>query len=234
MNPSHTRPLTILITHCEPLVAQGLVSVLARHPDFEVHHKVPPLGATVDVLVTDYRQGMLQAEANQRSPQRGPLGTARVLVIGMSWREQEVRRAMEVGIKGFLVLGCDLAELSSAVRALGTGTRYFDMSVVERMAESLTREPLTVRESEVLSLLVQGQCNKSIARDLSIALGTVKSHVKAILAKLDASSRTHAASIAVQRGLVDEDADLPSSPAELGMSFQQGQVVSRRMSFAMA
>jgi two-component system NarL family response regulator len=234
MNPSNTRPLTVVVTHGEPLVAQGLASVLAQHSDFEVHHKAPPPGSTVDVLVTDYRQGMLHAEAMSRSRRRGSLRAARVLVFGLSRREQDVRRAMEVGIQGFLVLGCDLAELSSAVRALGMGTRYYDMSVVERMAESLTREPLTTREFEILRLLVQGQCNKSIARDLSIALGTVKSHVKAILGKLDASSRTHAASIAVQRGLVDQDADQPSEPVALGMSFPHGQAANRRMSFAAA
>ena len=142
MNPSNTRPLTVLVTHGEPLVAQGLASVLAQHSDFEVHYKAPPPGSTVDVLVT--------------------------------------------------------------------------------------------RESEVLTLLVQGQCNKSIARDLSIALGTVKSHVKAILGKLDASSRTHAASIAVQRGLVDQDADQPSEPVALRMSFPHGQAANRRMSFEAA
>ena len=59
MNPSKTRPLTVLVTHGEPLVAQGLASVLAQHSDFEVHYKAPPPGSTVDVLVTDYRQGML-------------------------------------------------------------------------------------------------------------------------------------------------------------------------------
>lgn len=47
-----------------------------------------------------------------------------------------------------------------------------------------------------------GQCNKSIARDLRIAVGTVKAHVKAIMSKLEASSRTQAVSVAVQRGLV--------------------------------
>jgi DNA-binding NarL/FixJ family response regulator len=70
------------------------------------------------------------------------------------------------------------------------------------MADSLTREALTAREAEVLDLLACGQCNKSIARQLDIAVGTVKAHVKAIMAKLDASSRTQAVSVAAQRGLV--------------------------------
>ena len=62
---------------------------------------------------------------------------------------------------------------------------------------------LTSREDEVLRLLAKGLSNKSIARELDIAAGTVKVHVKSIMSKLDASSRTEAASIATARGLVD-------------------------------
>jgi DNA-binding NarL/FixJ family response regulator len=70
---------------------------------------------------------------------------------------------------------------------------------------------LTEREIEILSSLNAGESNKEIARRLHIELGTVKSHVSAIMTKLDASSRTQAASIAVTRGLVDpsELAPLP-------------------------
>jgi len=201
---THQRPFHVVVSHAEPLVAQGLAAVLAQHVDLHVHLAPPSADVKVDVLVTDFRQGM--AHAMQREPLRGPLSQARVLVLGLSCREHELRRAMEIGIQGFLVLGCALEEIAAAVRALGMGTRYYDMSVIERVAESMTREPLTGRESEVLSRVVQGKCNKSIARDMSIALGTVKSHVKAILEKLDASSRTHAASIAMQRGLIEGDA----------------------------
>ena len=71
------------------------------------------------------------------------------------------------------------------------------------MADSLTRATLTSRETEVLSLVAAGQPNKIIARQLRIELGTVKSHMSAIMAKLGASSRTHAARIAASRGLVE-------------------------------
>jgi DNA-binding NarL/FixJ family response regulator len=72
------------------------------------------------------------------------------------------------------------------------------------MADSVAQESLTPRETDVLMLLAQGLDNKSISARLQIALGTVKSHVKAVLEKLAASSRTQAVATAHQRGLVDQ------------------------------
>jgi two-component system NarL family response regulator len=72
------------------------------------------------------------------------------------------------------------------------------------MADSLTRASLTSREIEVLQLVVTGESNKAIARHLHIELGTVKSHMSAIMTKLDATSRTQAAGIATTRGLVED------------------------------
>ncbi|MBM5802467.1 MAG: response regulator transcription factor [Cyanobacteria bacterium K_DeepCast_35m_m2_023] len=62
---------------------------------------------------------------------------------------------------------------------------------------------LSPREREVLSLLAQGQNNADIAAALVIALDTVKTHVRNLLLKLGARGRTHAAVLAIERGLVD-------------------------------
>ena len=166
----------------------------------------PPL---VDVIVTDYQRGLAHlAEARCHALPRA-VASARVLVVSMVDRETEVRRALESGVYGFLVLGSPINELAAGVQTVGHGGRYLSQSVVERMAESLTREALTAREAEVLRLVARGACNKSIARELEIAVGTVKAHMKAIMSKLDASSRTQAASIAARRGLVDLAVQLP-------------------------
>jgi two-component system NarL family response regulator len=76
------------------------------------------------------------------------------------------------------------------------------------LTQVVVRARLTSREGEVLCLLAKGMSNKSIARVLDIADGTVKSHVKSIMSKLGASCRTEAASIATERGLVD----VPETP----------------------
>ena len=82
------------------------------------------------------------------------------------------------------------------------GSRYFSTAVAQTIADGMGREALTPRESDVLDLLVDGHCNKAIAQSLAIAVGTVKAHVKAILEKLGARSRTHAVVVAAARGLI--------------------------------
>ena len=203
MNFNDHHPINVLVMHAEPLIAVGLAAALRQSPGFSVHVQGgddPPAEA-IDVVVTDYRDGVRLACANGSRAQS--LKAARVLVMTTYDREHEVRLALEAGVHGYLLLGCPIPELIDSVSALGRGSRYLCLAVAQRMAESLTREALTPRETDVLKLLARGQCNKSIAKQLAIAVGTVKVHVKAIMGKLDASSRTQAASVAAQRGLID-------------------------------
>ena len=92
--------------------------------------------------------------------------------------------------------------LMAAVRSVGSGRPHFCIGAAPRLAQSLMRAPLTPRETEVLRLMALGLPNKRIASRLAIALGTVKAHNQAILAKLEARSRTEATAIAEQRGLL--------------------------------
>ena len=99
--------------------------------------------------------------------------------------------------------------------ALANGGRYLSRGVAQRMVDSLTDESLTSREIQVLQLVVAGESNNAIARWLQIGVGTVKSHMNAIMTKLDARSRTQAAAIAVTRGLVGER--MPISPGSFSL-----------------
>jgi two-component system NarL family response regulator len=82
--------------------------------------------------------------------------------------------------------------------------RYLSAELSRCVADSFTRIGLTSRETDVLQLLAQGQCNKSIARELGIGVGTVKTHVKGLFDKLGATARTHAVVLATRRGLVGD------------------------------
>ena len=210
MNSNDHDHVDVLVMHAEPLIAVGLAAALRQCPGFavQVHGGDGLPGEGVDVIVADYQDGVqLASKPGMRAPS---LKDARVLVMTTHDREHEVRLALEAGVHGYLLLGCPIQELIAGVSALARGSRYLCLAVAQRMAESLTREALTPREADVLRLLVRGQCNKSIAKQLEIAVGTVKAHVKAIMGKLDASSRTEAASVAAQRGLIDEPAADPS------------------------
>jgi DNA-binding NarL/FixJ family response regulator len=119
-------------------------------------------------------------------------------------REHDVRAAIEAGVDGYLPLACSIDELVAGLRTLGRGDRYVSQHAAQKMVDSMMRESLTMRETDVLRLVAQGQCNKSIARELDITLGTVKSHLGSIFGKLSCSSRTQAIGIAIERGLIDE------------------------------
>ncbi|MET0519630.1 MAG: response regulator transcription factor [Burkholderiaceae bacterium] len=197
----------ILILQAEPLLSIGLVTALRQQADFEVHvegaaNSGPSCPIHFDVVIADHGQGVPLAEAIRKGQAERRFRQARVLLITAKDRELDIRVAMEAGVYGYLPSNCPVAELHDCVRRLGAGSRYLSAGAAQRMADSLSYEALTLRESEVLGELARGKCNKLIAAELQISTGTVKAHLKSIYAKLQAASRTEAANIAQQRGLV--------------------------------
>ena len=198
--------VNVLLLHPDPLVRAGIVACLRPHADLEVfedgHDGVIPDAGSIAVVIADYHQA-LQLTTTADRAERGALAMASILVLTSNDREADVRRALEAGVQGYLLLGGPLSELIEAVTALAHGGRHLCRSIAQRMVESLTRASLTAREMDVLQHVAAGESNKSIARQLQIEVGTVKSHMNAILGKLKATSRTQAAAIALTRGLVE-------------------------------
>lgn len=208
MDPNAHR-IRVAVEYADPLVAIGLSTVLSQQVDIDVVGRRDGderFACTGDaqVVVTDYSGGLQRAaEGRRRDPLRErPRDPARVLVVTPHEREHEVRSALEAGVDGYIQLGCKVAELVCGVRQLARGARYISATAARRIADSMTRSALTQRELDVLRLVVHGKSNKLIALELDICVGTVKAHMKAILGKLDARTRTQAASVAVERGLV--------------------------------
>ncbi len=194
------RQLKVAISHEEPLLAMGIRASLEHEPSLELVEADAAHGfLPAQVLVTDWSGAMrwLRADPVVRDC---PLA---VLVVASHAREQPLLSALRRGLSGMLLCSCTPLELVHAIEAVGTGRNYVCVEMAQRVAANFSREPLTSREDTVLQLLARGQCNKAIASNLGIAPGTVKSHVKAILGKLAASSRTEAAHIATELGIVD-------------------------------
>ena len=202
MQVTEIRPLHILVAHAEPLLAAGLRSELSEQPGIAVLSQMPDVDRPpVDIVIADFSEGVRLCSV-PRPARPAALRDARVLIATNCEQERSVRMALRSGAFGYLQSGCGVAELVTAVRTIGLGGRHLSPGIAQRMAMSLSSKSLTDRENEVLELLTHGLCNKDIARKLGIALGTVKAHVKGIMSKLDASSRTHAACIASERGLI--------------------------------
>jgi two-component system response regulator DesR len=189
----------VRVQHADAVTSAGLRFAMRQRTDIELCEEGdgPELMGDADLTVCDYATGLALANAS-----RGGANPPRLLVLTDHAGEQQVRHALQCGVQGYLLRGTGLEDLVRAVHAVGRGQRCLSPEVAQRMADSIARDALTRREAEVLQLLAAGLGNKLIGLRLGIAPGTVKSHVKCILGKLGAASRTQAASIATQRGLV--------------------------------
>jgi DNA-binding NarL/FixJ family response regulator len=202
----------VLPLHPDPLVRAGIVASLRRHATFEVVEDgldgATPDAGPIAVVVADYHQALQLADGAVPTERRS-LAMARILALTTSDGEADIRRALHAGVHGYLLRGEPLNELIEGVTALAHGGRYLSRSIAQRLMDSLTPATLTAREMDVLQLVAAGESNKAVARELQIEIGTVKSHMNAILAKLNATSRTQAAAIARTRGLLEHRLVLP-------------------------
>jgi two-component system NarL family response regulator len=96
----------------------------------------------------------------------------------------------------------EIDEMITAVRTVARGETYYSEGLEEKLAERRSREGLSPREMEVLEKMIAGHSNKEIEGMLHMSRSTVKHHLERIFAKLDVNSRTQAATVAVQRGIV--------------------------------
>jgi len=95
-----------------------------------------------------------------------------------------------------------VCELIHAIRQVQAGARMIPGPAPLQVAERLAEQTLTAREIQVLRLVAWGNANTQVAAQLSIAVETVRMHIKNILGKLSANDRTHAVTIAVTRGIM--------------------------------
>ena len=134
---------------------------------------------------------------------RGEFLDARIIVLTTHPGDVQVSRALKAGARGYLLKGMLRKELSETIRAVYAGHKRLSSEAAAEIAEHATDSGLTPREIDVLRLVAAGNANKEIGARLSLTEVTIKSHVKNILAKLGASDRTHAVTIALKRGIID-------------------------------
>lgn len=191
--------MRVRVDHRSPVVAAGTRVMLNGAAGLSVCPCVDDeraLDENVDVVVADMDRGMQIA----RDPCAAGLrhGAPHVLVLATQPDAAAARLALQAGIQGYVCLSVHGEELIEAVRRVAGGHRYGGQTQQASLPTPQASVPLTPRESAVLDLITRGQCDKRIASALDIALPTVKTHVRNILAKLRVSSRTAAAMLAVQ------------------------------------
>ncbi len=191
--PTGTAP--VRVTHASALLAAGILATLDQRAAWR---PVPPPGRAV--LITDLQQAMR------------PQHDAAVLVVASGLTAQAVRGLLRAGVQGCISAEGSAEELLRAVDALRSGASYVCPQSSSLLAGALKPFDLTGREREVLALLCDGLGNRSIAERLCIAPGTVKCHVKALLAKTGTSQRTALAAQAIRQGWVERAAVAEPAP----------------------
>jgi two-component system NarL family response regulator len=200
--------IRVLLVDDHAIMREGLAAVL-RSQGIEVVGQAGD-GATAlslfdtvqpDVCIVDLRMSPMDgAELTEALRERDP--EARVILLTTYDTDEEVFRGLRAGAASYLLKDVDSAELVSTIRMVRGGKRVIAPAIAAKLAEHVASDVLTPRQTEVLRCLSEGKSNQEVAETLFISEGTVKAHVKAILAKLDARDRTQALMIAFRRGLL--------------------------------
>jgi DNA-binding NarL/FixJ family response regulator len=158
------------------------------------------------VVLMDLRMPRMDGtEATKRMTADYP--TVRVVILTSFGEAERVQGALAAGAAGYLLKDAEPGEVAAAIRAAAAGEVHLDSAVagqlVRRMAAPrIGLTALTPREREILALIAQGHANRTIAEKLVISERTARTHVSNVLGKLQLSSRTQAALLAIREGLI--------------------------------
>ncbi|MEA1617421.1 response regulator transcription factor [Erythrobacter sp. T5W1-R] len=198
--------IRIVIAEDQALVLGALATLLGLEGDIEIIARAGDGAAALDavrehkpdILLSDIEMpqmtGLDVAEAIAREGL-----AARVLIVTTFGRAGYLRRAMDAGVRGYLLKDTPADALAAAIRKVAAGGRAIAPELAE-LAWDAPANPLTERERDVLRLADEGRSNKEIARQLDLSPGTVRNYLSEASAKLFAASRIEAGRIAREKG----------------------------------
>jgi DNA-binding NarL/FixJ family response regulator len=204
--------IKVLAVDDHPLVRKGIASILANESDMQLVGEAGSGREAVelfrqfhpDVTLMDLRMPEMDGvQATQAIRKEFP--DARIIALTSYDGDQDIYRALEAGVRGYMLKEMVHTDVLRAIRTVYAGKRLMPQEVAERLSEYFPQVALTPREVEVLGHVARGMANKEIAEQLGTAAGTIKMHIQNILEKLGASDRTHAVTIAIQRGILHLD-----------------------------
>jgi two-component system, NarL family, response regulator len=202
--------ITLMIVDDHPVVREGLTAILKSQKDIKIVAEAGD-GEEACKLYDEFSPDVVLLDL--RMPNKDGLGVItelmardppkpRIIVMTTYESEEDIRRTLKAGARGYLAKGTAPQEIRDAVRKVAKGDSLLPASIASKLAESMAHPELSERELQVLQYMANGRSNKEIGQVLYISENTVKAHVKSILAKLDAMGRTEAIAIALKRGLI--------------------------------
>jgi two-component system, NarL family, response regulator len=205
----HAEKIRVLVVDDHPLMRVGIAAIVNAQPDMAAVAQAGSGEEAVnlferhspDITLMDLRlPGMSGVNAIQTIRNRH--AHARFVVLTTYEGDEDIHQALVAGAQGYMIKGMPHEALVDALRRVHAGGRFLPRPVKQALASRTPNSDLSSRERQVLTLLAEGRSNKEIAAKLGITEATVKSHVSVILIRLNASDRTQAVVIALQRGLI--------------------------------
>ena len=209
-NSDEGREITCLIVDDHEVVREGLRLSLSRAPNIRVIGEASDGESAValaerrrpNVVIMDVRMpGMDGLQATKILTERLP--ETSVLIFTAYSERSLLGRGLESGAKGYILKEAPHQTLLRAIEKVAAGEGYVDPALMPAFLTKDREDMLTGREREILQLLADGMSNADVAKRLFISQETVKSHVRHILAKLEADTRTHAVAIALREAIID-------------------------------
>jgi DNA-binding NarL/FixJ family response regulator len=203
--------IRVLLADDHTVVRDGLSIIIDQEPGLQVvaqaatgrqavelwHEHLP------DITLMDLKMPLLNG-VSAISEIRASHPEARIIVLTTFDGDEDIYRALRAGAKSYLLKDVRRDELFHCIREVHAGKYFLPPEVAAKLAGRQPVAELTSRELEVLRLLSEGKSNKAIGAMLSIAEVTVKSHVRAVFAKLNVLSRTEAIAVANRTGLLND------------------------------
>jgi DNA-binding NarL/FixJ family response regulator len=202
--------ITCLIADDHEVVREGLRLSLSRAPHIRVVGEASDGASAIaiaerrrpNVVIMDVRMpGVDGLEATKVLTQKLP--STAVLIFTAYGERSLLGRGLESGAKGYILKEAPHQTLLRAIEKVASGEGYVDPALMPDFPTSEREDVRTQHEPEILQLLADGMSNADVASKLFISQETVKSHVRHILAKLEADTRTHAVAIALREAIID-------------------------------
>ncbi len=209
MDSVHAHPISVLAVDDHALLREGIAAVIDGEPGMRyaggadsaseglrLFRTLKPDVTLLDIQLPDMSGIDLLSVIRRESPE------ARVIVLTTYRGDALASRALKAGALGYLLKNMLQTDMIAAIRSVHAGRKFVPAEIAMELSARLGDQELSSRELEVLRLVAAGRSSKGIGIDLNISEQTVKGHLKNILGKLQANDRTHAVTIAMQRGII--------------------------------
>ncbi len=200
-----TTATTILIAEDQGMLLGALSALLDLEPDMQVVGKASngkealamAEALTPDIVITDIEMPEMTGLELAQCIQQRQL-TCKVIILTTFARSGYLRRAMDYGVKGYLLKDAPSDDLANAIRRVMQGRKIIAPELIVDAWEEA--DPLSDKERKALKLAADGKQTEQIATEMHLSPGTVRNYLSSASNKLDASNRIEAARIARQKG----------------------------------